>query len=143
MLQPKKTRFRRQQKGRMKGNAGRGHELAFGSFGIKSLQSKWITGSQIEAARIAVTRYMQRQGQVWVGIFPDKPITKKPAEVRMGKGKGNPEGFVAPVTPGRIIFEIEGVSFEVAKEALRLAAQKLPVTTKFVVRTDYDYEQKS
>ena len=143
MLQPKKTRFRRQQKGRMKGNAGRGHELAFGSFGIKSLHSKWITGSQIEAARIAVTRYMQRQGQVWVRIFPDKPITKKPAEVRMGKGKGNPEGFVAPVTPGRIIFEIEGVSFEVAKEALRLAAQKLPVTTKFVVRTDYDYEQKS
>ena len=143
MLQPKKTRFRRQQKGRMKGNAGRGHELAFGSFGIKSLQSKWITGSQIEAARIAVTRYMQRQGQVWVRIFPDKPITKKPAEVRMGKGKGNPEGFVAPVTPGRIIFEIEGVSLEVAKEALRLAAQKLPVTTKFVVRTDYDYEQKS
>lgn len=143
MLQPKKTRFRRQQKGRMKGNAGRGHELAFGSFGIKSLQSKWITGNQIEAARIAVTRYMQRQGQVWVRIFPDKPITKKPAEVRMGKGKGNPEGFVAPVTPGRIIFEIEGVSFEVAKEALRLAAQKLPVTTKFVVRNDYEYGPKS
>lgn len=123
--------------------AGRGTELAFGSFGIKSLQSKWITGSQIEAARIAVTRYMQRQGQVWVRIFPDKPITKKPAEVRMGKGKGNPEGFVAPVTPGRIIFEIEGVSYEVAKEALRLAAQKLPVTTKFVVRRDYNHEQKS
>jgi large subunit ribosomal protein L16 len=143
MLQPKKTRFRRQQKGRMKGNAGRGTELAFGSFGIKSLQSKWITGRQIEAARIAVTRYMQRQGQVWVRIFPDKPITKKPAEVRMGKGKGNPEGFVAPITPGRIIFEIEGVSYEVAKEALRLAAQKLPVTTKFVVRNDYDYDQKS
>ena len=143
MLQPKKTRFRRQQTGRMKGNAGRGTELAFGSFGIKSLQSKWITGRQIEAARIAVTRYMQRQGQVWVRIFPDKPITKKPAEVRMGKGKGNPEGFVAPITPGRIIFEIEGVSYEVAKEALRLAAQKLPVTTKFVVRNDYDYDQKS
>ena len=143
MLQPKKTRFRRQQKGRMKGNAGRGTELAFGSFGIKSLQSKWITGRQIEAARIAVTRYMQRQGQVWVRIFPDKPITKKPAELRMGKGKGNPEGFVAPITPGRIIFEIEGVSYEVAKEALRLAAQKLPVTTKFVVRNDYDYDQKS
>ena len=143
MLQPKKTRFRRQQKGRMKGNAGRGTELAFGSFGIKSLQSKWITGRQIEAARIAVTRYMQRQGQVWVRIFPDKPITKKPAEVRMGKGKGNPEGFVAPITPGRVIFEIEGVSYEVAKEALRLAAQKLPVTTKFVVRNDYDYDQKS
>ena len=126
----------------MKGIAGRGSELAFGSFGIKSLQSKWITGSQIEAARIAVTRYMQRQGQVWVRIFPDKPITKKPAEVRMGKGKGNPEGFVAPVTPGRIIFEIEGVSYDVAKEALRLAAQKLPVTTKFVVRRDYNHEQE-
>ena len=143
MLQPKKTKFRRQQKGRMKGLASRGNELAFGSFGIKALQSKWITGSQIEAARIAVTRYMQRQGQVWVRIFPDKPITKKPAEVRMGKGKGNPEGFVAPVTPGRILFEIEGVSFEVAQEALLLAAQKLPFTTKFVVRRDYDYEQKS
>ncbi len=142
MLQPKKTRFRRQQKGRMKGNAGRGTELAFGTFGIKSLQSKWITGNQIEAARIAVTRYMQRQGQVWVRIFPDKPITKKPAEVRMGKGKGNPEGFVAPVTPGRIIFEIEGVSYDVAKEALRLAAQKLPVTTKFVVRRDYIHDSK-
>ena len=123
MLQPKKTKFRRQQKGRMKGVASRGNQLAFGSFGIKSLDSKWITGNQIEAARIAVTRYMQRQGQVWVRIFPDKPITKKPAEVRMGKGKGNPEGFVAPVTPGRILFEIEGVPFDVAKEALRLAAQ--------------------
>ena len=143
MLQPKKSKFRRQQKGRMKGFAGRGNQLAFGPFGIKSLQSKWITGYQIEAARVAIIRYMQRQGQVWVRIFPDKPITKKPAEVRMGKGKGNPEGFVAPVTPGRILFEIEGVSFEVAQEALRLAAQKLPVTTKFVVRRDYDYEQKS
>ena len=137
MLQPKKTKFRRQQKGRMKGNAQRGNQLAVGSFGIKSLQSKWVTGRQIEAARIAVTRYMERQGQVWVRIFPDKPITKKPAEVRMGKGKGAPEGFVAPVSPGRILFEIEGVSFEVAKEALRLAAQKLPVTTQFVVRRDY------
>lgn len=142
MLQPKKTKFRRQQKGRMKGIAQRGHELAFGSFGIKTLDSKWITGRQIEAARIAVTRYMQRQGQVWVRIFPDKPITKKPAEVRMGKGKGSPEGFVAPVTPGRILFEIEGVSFDVAKEALRLAAQKLPVKTKFIVRRDYDLTQK-
>ena len=127
----------------MKGMAGRGNDLAFGSFGIKSLQSKWITGNQIEAARVAVTRYMQRQGQVWVRIFPDKPITKKPAEVRMGKGKGNPEGFVAPVTPGRVLFEIEGVSYEVAKEALRLAAQKLPVTTKFVVRRDYDFKKNS
>ena len=139
MLQPKKTKFRRQQKGRMKGNAQRGSELSFGSFGIKSLQSKWITGRQIEAARIAVTRHMQRQGQIWIRIFPDKPITKKPAEVRMGKGKGAPEGFVAPVTPGRIIIEVEGVPFELAKEALRLASQKLPVTTRFVVRRDYDF----
>ena len=143
MLQPKKTKFRRQQKGRMKGNAQRGNRLAFGSFGIKSLQSKWLTGQQIEAARVAVTRYMQRQGQVWVRIFPDKPITKKPAEVRMGKGKGNPEGFVAPVTPGRMLFEVEGVPYEVAKEALRLAAQKLPVTTKFVVRRGYDAESQN
>ena len=141
MLQPKKTKFRRQQKGRMKGNAQRGNQLAFGSFGIKSLQSKWITGRQIEAARIAVTRYMQRQGQIWIRIFPDKPITKKPAEVRMGKG--NPEGFVAPVTPGRILIEVEGVSFDIAKEALRLAAQKLPVTTKFIVRRDYDAQSQN
>ena len=138
MLAPKKTKFRRQQKGRMKGIAQRGNQLAFGSFGIKTLESKWITGRQIEAARIAVTRYMQRQGQIWIRIFPDKPITKKPADVRMGKGKGDPVGYVFPITPGRIIFEIEGVPFEVAKEALRLAAQKLPVTTKFVVRHDYD-----
>ncbi|WP_026055414.1 50S ribosomal protein L16 [Anaerophaga thermohalophila] len=137
MLQPKKVKYRRQQKGRMKGNAQRGHELAFGSFGIKSLQTKWITGRQIEAARIAVTRYMQRQGQIWIRIFPDKPITKKPAEVRMGKGKGSPEGFVAPVTPGRMLIECDGVPYDVAKEALRLAAQKLPVTTKFVVRRDF------
>ncbi len=126
------------QKGRSKGNAQRGTQLAFGSFGIKSLETKWITGAQIEAARVAVTRYMQRQGQVWVRIFPDKPITAKPADVRMGKGKGNPEGFVAPVTPGRMLFEVEGVPYDVAKEALRLAAQKLPVTTRFVVRRDYD-----
>ena len=114
-----------------------------GSFGIKSLQSKWLTGRQIEAARIAVTRYMQRQGQIWIRVFPDKPITKKPAEVRMGKGKGAPEGFVAPVTPGRVIIEVEGVSFEIAKEALRLAAQKLPVTTRFVVRRDYDLTEQN
>ena len=143
MLQPRKTNFRRQQKGRMKGVAQRGNELAFGSFGIKCLQSKWITGRQIEAARIAVTRYMQRQGQVWIRIFPDKPITKKPAEVRMGKGKGSPEGFVAPVTPGRILIEIDGVSLEVAKEALRLGAQKLPVTTKLIIRRDYDETQNA
>ena len=125
----------------MKGLAHRGNQLAFGSFGIKSLESKWITGRQIEAARVAVTRYMQRQGQIWIRIFPDKPITKKPAEVRMGKGKGNPEGFVCPITPGRILIEVEGVSYDIAKEALRLAAQKLTVTTKFIVRRVYDPTQ--
>ena len=137
MLQPKKTKYRKMQKGRMKGNAQRGNQLAFGSFGIKSLQSKFITGRQIEAARQAMARHMKREGQIWIRIFPDKPITKKPAEVRMGKGKGAPEYFVAPVTPGRIMFEVEGVPLEVAKEALRLAAQKMPVTTKFVMRRDY------
>ncbi|HCC51279.1 MAG TPA: 50S ribosomal protein L16 [Porphyromonadaceae bacterium] len=143
MLQPKKVKYRRPQKGRAKGLAQRGNQLAFGSFGIKSLGTKWLTGRQLEAARVAVTRYMQRQGQVWLRVFPDKPITKKPADVRMGKGKGDPEGFVAPVKPGRMIFEIEGVSFEIAKEALRLAAQKLPVTTKFVVRRDYDIKHEN
>ena len=137
MLQPKRTIYRRSQKGRMRGNAQRGHELAFGSFGIKALENMWIEQRQIEAARVAVTRYMQRQGQIWIRIFPDKPITKKPAEVRMGKGKGSPEGFVAPVTPGRILFEADGVPYAIAKEALRLAAQKLPIATKFVVRRDY------
>lgn len=137
MLQPKKVKFRRVQKGRMKGNAQRGNQIAFGTFGIKSMESCWLTGRQIEAARVAVTRKMQRQGQIWIRVFPDKPITKKPAEVRMGKGKGSPEAFVAPITPGRIIIEVEGVPQELAKEALRLAAQKLPVTTKFVVRRDY------
>ena len=137
MLQPKKTKFRRMQKGRMKGLAQRGNQLAFGSFGIKALDKAWITGRQIEAARQAIVRYMKREGQIWIKIFPDKPITKKPAEVRMGKGKGSPEGFVAPVTPGRILIEIEGVPMEVAKEALRLGAQKLPIVTKFVVRHDY------
>lgn len=137
MLQPKKTKYRRQQKGRMKGNAQRGHTIAFGSFAIKSEESCWITSRQIEAARQAVSRYMKREGQIWIRIFPDKPITKKPAEVRMGKGKGSPEGFVYPITPGRIIIEVDGVPYEVAKEALRLGAQKLPVTTKFVVRRDY------
>ena len=142
MLQPKRVKYRRPQDGRgNKGNAHRGTQLAFGSFGIKTLQTKWITARQIEAARIAVTRYMQREGQIWIRIFPDKPITKKPADVRMGKGKGAPEGFVAPVTPGRMLIEVEGVSYEIAKEALRLAAQKLPVTTKFVVRRDYDESQ--
>ncbi|GAA4332733.1 50S ribosomal protein L16 [Mucilaginibacter gynuensis] len=125
------------QKGRMKGLATRGAELSFGSFGIKSLEAAWITSRQIEAARIAVTRFMKREGQVWIRIFPDKPVTKKPAEVRMGKGKGAPEYWVAVVRPGRIIFEAEGVPLEVAKEALRLAAQKLPVQTRFIVRRDY------
>jgi large subunit ribosomal protein L16 len=142
MLQPKRTKFRRVQKGRMKGEAQRGNQLAFGSFGIKTLESAWLTGRQIEAARVAVTRHMQRQGQIWIRVFPDKPITKKPAEVRMGKGKGAPEGFVAPITPGRILIEAEGVPFEMAKEALRLAAQKLPVTTKFVVRRDFVESEK-
>lgn len=137
MLQPKKTKFRKQQKGRIKGLAFRGHELAFGSFGIKSLETTFITGRQIEAARQAVTRYMKREGQIWIRVFPDKPITKKPAEVRMGKGKGAPEYFVARVMPGTMLFEAEGVPLAIAKEAMRLAAQKLPVTTKFVVRRDY------
>lgn len=142
MLQPKKTKYRKQQKGKMKGNAQRGNQLAFGTFGIKTLEEGWITGRQIEAARQAVTRYMKREGQIWIRIFPDKPVSKKPAEVRMGKGKGSPEYYVARVTPGRIMFESEGVPLEVAKEAMRLAAQKLPVTTKFVVRRDYVEDQK-
>jgi len=121
----------------MKGNAKRGSELSFGSFGIKALEEVWLTGRQIEAARQAITRYMKREGQLWIRIFPDKPITKKPAEVRMGKGKGAPESFVARVTPGRILFEIEGVNLAIAKEALRLGAQKLPVATKMVTRVDY------
>ena len=121
----------------MKGLSYRGSEISFGSFAIKTLDSGWLTSRQIEAARIAVTRYMKREGQIWIRIFPDKPLTKKPAEVRMGKGKGSPELWVAPIKPGRILFEAEGVPLEVAKEALRLAAQKLPVKTKFVVRRDY------
>ena len=139
MLQPKRVKYRRPQDGRgNKGNAHRGTQLAFGSFGIKTLESKWLDSRQIEAARVAVNRYMNREGQVWIRIFPDKPITRKPADVGMGKGKGDPAGWVAPVTPGRILFEVEGVNFDIAKEALRLAAQKLPVKTKFVVRRDYD-----
>jgi large subunit ribosomal protein L16 len=137
MLQPKKTKYRKMQKGKMKGNAQRGNQLAFGSFGIKCMEEAWITQRQIEAARQAVTRYMKREGQIWIRIFPDKPITKKPAEVRMGKGKGAPEGFVAPITPGRIMFEADGVPLAIATEAMRLAAQKLPIRTKFIVRRDY------
>ena len=139
MLQPKKTKYRKQQKnkGQLKKTSYRGNELSFGSFGIKTLETAWITSRQIEAARQAVTRYMKREGKIWIRIFPDKPITKKPAEVRMGKGKGAPEYFVAVVNPGRILFEAEGVSLEIAKEALRLAAQKLPIKTKFVLRRDF------
>ena len=137
MLQPKKTKFRRMQKGRMKGNAQRGNQLAFGSFGIKSLETAWITGRQIEAARQAITRHMKREGQLWIRIFPDKPVTKKPLEVRMGKGKGAVEYWAAVVRPGRMLFELDGVPADIAKEALRLAAQKLPVKTALVVRRDY------
>tara|TARA_B100001287_G_scaffold237357_1_gene210324 strand:+ start:217 stop:636 length:420 start_codon:yes stop_codon:yes gene_type:complete len=136
MLQPKKTKYRKSQKGRMKGNAQRGALLNFGSFGIKALSECFITSRQIEAARIAATRYMKREGQLWIRIFPDKVLTKKPAEVRMGKGKGAPEYWVAVVKPGRMLFECDGVSSEIASEALRLAAQKLPVKTKFIKRRD-------
>ncbi|MCF8232051.1 MAG: 50S ribosomal protein L16 [Bacteroidales bacterium] len=138
MLQPKKAKYRKRQKGRMKGNSQRGNQIAFGSFAIKALDSTWITGRQIEAARQALTRHMKREGRLWIRIFPDKPISKKPAEVRMGKGKGTPELYVAPVTPGRILFEIDDVPESVAKEALRLAAQKLPIPVKFMVRPDYE-----
>ena len=138
MLQPKKTKYRKQQKGKMKGNAQRGHTLAFGSFGIKTLDEAWMTGRQIESARQAMTRAMKREGSVWIRIFPDKPVTAKPAEVRMGKGKGNPEGWAAVVKPGRILFEADGVSAATAKEAMTLAAQKLPIKTRFVTRRDVD-----
>ena len=137
MLSPKRIKYRKRQKGRIKGVAARGHRVQFGDFGLKSLEPGWITSRQIEASRIALNRYMKREGKVWIRIFPDKPITKKPAEVRMGKGKGSPEYWVAVIRPGTIIFEVDGVPQEVAKEAMRLAAQKLPVVTKFVVRPDY------
>lgn len=141
MLQPKRTKFRKMQKGRMKGNTGRGHLLSNGMFGIKSVgDAAFLTSRQIEAARIAATRFMKREGQLWIKVFPDKPITKKPLEVRMGKGKGAPEYFVAVVKPGRVIFEVAGVPVDVAKEALRLAAQKLPLKTKFITARDYTEE---
>jgi large subunit ribosomal protein L16 len=142
MLQPKRTKFRKMHKGRVRGLATRGAEIAFGTFAIKSLEPGWITARQIEAARISVTRAMKREGQVWIRIFPDKPITKKPAEVRMGKGKGAPEYWVAAVKPGTILFETTGVPLAMGMEALRLAAQKLPLRTKFVVRRDYQEEQE-
>ena len=137
MLSPKRTKFRKMQKGRMKGLSQRGHVLSNGMFGIKSVDASFLTSRQIEAARVAATRYMKREGQLWIKIFQDKPITKKPLEVRMGKGKGAPEYFVAVVKPGRIMFEVSGVPIDVAKEALRLAAQKLPVKTKFIIAIDY------
>lgn len=140
MLQPKKTKYRKMHKMKQKGVATRGAQLAYGSFGIKAQEGVWLTSRQLEAARVAVTRYMKREGQIWLRLFPDKPITRKPAEVRMGKGKGAPEYWVAVCKPGAIIFEADGVPLEIAKEALRLAAQKLPVTTKFIVRRDYSSE---
>tara|TARA_B110000285_G_scaffold47523_1_gene53573 strand:+ start:240 stop:665 length:426 start_codon:yes stop_codon:yes gene_type:complete len=138
MLQPKRTKFRKAQKGRNRGLAHRGSTVSFGSFGLKTLEPGWLTSRQIEASRIAVTRYMKREGKVWIRIFPDKPVTAKPAEVRMGKGKGAPSHFVAVVRPGRILFECDGVPYDVAKEAMRLAAQKMPVKCKFVTRNDYE-----
>jgi large subunit ribosomal protein L16 len=137
MLQPKRTKFRKMQKGRVRGIAQRGSSIAYGSFGLKTLEIGFITSRQIEASRIAINRYMKREGKVWIRIFPDKPITSKPAEVRMGKGKGAPSHWVAPVKPGRVMFEVDGVPMETAMEALRLGAQKLPVKCKFVVRPDY------
>ena len=135
---PKRTKYRKQQKGRNRGKATRGNFVSDGEFGLQALEAGLITTNQIESARVAMTRYIKRGGKVWIKIFPDKPITKKPADVRMGKGKGDPYKYVFPAKPGRILFEIEGVSYEIAKEALRLGAQKLPTTTKFIVRRDYD-----
>src|SRR3984885_2132756 len=137
MLQPKRSKHRKAQKGRIREIAKRGADISFGSYGLKALEAIWLTNRQLEAARQALTRHMKREGNVWIRIFPDKAITKKPAEVRMGKGKGNPEYFAAVVQPGRILFECDGVSQQVAKEAFELAAQKLPIATKFVVRRDY------
>lgn len=137
MLQPKRTKYRKAQKGRNTGIAHRGSQIAFGTFGLKALEPGWLTSRQIESSRIAVTRFMKREGKVWIRIFPDKPITAKPAEVRMGKGKGAPSHWVAVVRPGRILFEADGVDHETAKEAMRLAAQKLPLKCKFVVRKDF------
>ena len=138
MLQPKRSKFRNMHKGRMKGQAQRGHRVALGSFGLKAMEGAWLTGRQLEAARVALTRHMKREGNVWIRVFPDKPVTSKPAEVRMGKGKGDLDNWVAVVHPGRIIFEADGVTAQTAREALRLAGAKLPIMTKFVVREDYD-----
>jgi large subunit ribosomal protein L16 len=137
MLMPKRVKFRKQQRGRMNGIAVRGSRLAFGQYGLKALEPHWITARQIEAARVAMTRYVKRSGKVWIRIFPDKPVTKKPAETRMGKGKGAPELWVAVIKPGRILFEMDGIPEESAREALRLAAHKLPIKTKFITATDF------
>lgn len=132
MLMPKRVKYRKKQRGKMKGNAQRGTEISFGTYALKAMESGWITSRQIEATRIAITRHIKRGGKVWIRIFPDKPVTKKPAETRMGKGKGSPEYWVAVVRPGRIMFELEGVPFDLAKEAMRLASHKMPIKTKFV-----------
>ncbi|RKY59546.1 MAG: 50S ribosomal protein L16 [Candidatus Latescibacterota bacterium] len=136
MLMPKRVKFRKQQRGRMKGKALAGNEVSFGEYGLKALEPGWITSQQLEAARVALTRHVRRGGKIWVRIFPDKPVTKKPAETRMGKGKGNPEYWVAVVRPGRILFELEGIPKDVAQEAMRLAGHKLPIRTKFVERRE-------
>ena len=143
MLSPKRIKYRKRQKGRMRGKANRGNFLAFGHYGLQALEPARITSQQIEAARIAITRHVRRGGKIWIRIFPDKPFTKKPAETRMGKGKGSPEGWVAVVKPGRILYEMSGVGREVAKEALRLAAQKLPCLTKFVAKEEVTAEAAS
>lgn len=137
MLMPKRTKYRKQQRGRRRGKAHRGSNVEFGEYGLKALEPAWITSRQIEAARVAITRYIKRGGRVWIRVFPDKPVTKKPAETRMGKGKGSPEFWVAVVKPGRILFEVEGISRDVAQEAIRLASHKLPIKTKFVARSDF------
>ncbi len=136
MLAPKRVKYRKQQKGRMKGFAARGNSVAFGDYGLQAQEAGWVTSRQIEAARIALTRYVKRAGKVWIRVFPDKPITKKPAETRMGKGKGPSEGWVAPVIPGKILYEIKGVPEDKAREALRIASFKLPIATKFVARSE-------
>ena len=136
MLMPKRVKYRRQHRGRMKGEAQRGNQLAYGEYGLQALEATWMTANQIEAARRAMTRYIKRGGQIWIKVFPDKPVSKKPAEVRMGSGKGAPEYWVAVVKPGRVLFEMSGVSEEIAREAMRLAAKKLPIKTKFIQRLE-------
>jgi large subunit ribosomal protein L16 len=136
MLQPKRVKYRKQMKGRMRGKATRGNKVSFGDYALQAVEPGWITNRQIEAARVAMTRHIKRGGKVWIRIFPDKPLTQKPAETRMGKGKGNPEYWVAPVKPGRVMFELEGVSIDLAKRAMELAAAKLPIKTRFMERED-------